>query len=40
VTVRFTHAMVRPPADTFGTGISMSGLDPSDLALAPERTGR
>lgn len=33
----FTHALVRPPADTFAAGITSSGLGPPDLALALEQ---
>ena len=32
--VRFTRAIVRPPAATFAAGITSSGLGPPDLALA------
>src|SRR3954469_25832550 len=33
----FTHAIVRPPAATFSSGITSSGLGPPDLALALEQ---
>jgi dimethylargininase len=32
--MRFTRALVRPPAATFAAGITTSGLGPPDLALA------
>ncbi len=32
--MRFTHAIVRPPAATFADGITSSGLGPPDLELA------
>jgi dimethylargininase len=32
--MRFTRAVVRPPATTFAAGITTSGLGPPDLALA------
>jgi dimethylargininase len=32
--MHFTHAIVRPPADTFADGITASGLGAPDLALA------
>jgi len=35
--MRFTHAIVRPPADTFAAGITSSRLGPPDLALALEQ---
>jgi dimethylargininase len=35
--VRFTRAIVRPPAATFAAGITSSGLGPPDLALALEQ---
>jgi dimethylargininase len=35
--VRFTRALVRPPADTFAAGITSSGLGPPDLALARQQ---
>jgi dimethylargininase len=35
--MRFTHAIVRPPAETFGAGITSSSLGPPDLALALEQ---
>jgi dimethylargininase len=35
--LRFTHAIVRPPAPTFAAGITASGLGPPDLALALEQ---
>ncbi len=35
--MRFTGAIVRPPAATFAAGISKSGLGPPDLALALEQ---
>jgi dimethylargininase len=35
--MRFTRAIVRPPAATFATGITTSGLGPPDLALALEQ---
>jgi dimethylargininase len=35
--VRFTHAIVRPPAATFAAGITTSGLGPPDLVLALEQ---
>jgi dimethylargininase len=35
--VRFTRAIVRPPAATFVAGITTSGLGPPDLALALEQ---
>ena len=35
--MRFTHAIVRPPADTFAAGITSSSLGPPDLALALEQ---
>lgn len=35
--MRFTHAIVRPPAPTFAAGITTSGLGPPDLALALEQ---
>lgn len=31
---RFTRAIVRPPAATFATGVTSSGLGPPDLAVA------
>ncbi len=33
----FTHAIVRPPSETFAAGITSSGLGPPDLALALEQ---
>jgi dimethylargininase len=33
----FTHALVRPPAETFAAGISSAGLGAPDLALAREQ---
>jgi len=35
--MRFTSAIVRPPATSFAAGISSSGLGPPDLALALEQ---
>jgi len=35
--VRFSRALVRPPADTFAAGITSSGLGKPDLALALEQ---
>lgn len=35
--MRFTHALVRPPADTFASGITTAGLGAPDLALALEQ---
>jgi dimethylargininase len=35
--MRFTRAVVRPPADTFAAGITSSGLGPPDPALALEQ---
>jgi dimethylargininase len=35
--VRFSHAIVRPPAATFAAGITSSRLGPPDLALALEQ---
>ena len=35
--MRFTRAIVRPPAATFADGITSSGLGPPDLALALEQ---
>jgi dimethylargininase len=35
--MRFTHAIVRPPASTFAAGITSSSLGPPDLALALEQ---
>jgi dimethylargininase len=35
--LRFTRAIVRPPAATFAGGITASGLGPPDLALALEQ---
>ena len=35
--MRFTHAIVRPPAATFADGITSSGLGPPELALALEQ---
>ncbi|MGH7578756.1 MAG: dimethylarginine dimethylaminohydrolase family protein [Gemmatimonadales bacterium] len=35
--MRFTRAIVRPPAATFAAGITSSGLGPPDLALALEQ---
>jgi dimethylargininase len=35
--MRFTRAIVRPPADTFAAGITSSSLGPPDLALALEQ---
>jgi len=35
--VRFTRAIVRPPAATFAAGLTTSGLGPPDLALALEQ---
>jgi dimethylargininase len=35
--LRFTRAIVRPPAATFAAGITTSGLGPPDLALALEQ---
>ena len=35
--MRFTRAIVRPPAATFASGITSSGLGPPDLALALEQ---
>ena len=35
--MRFTHAIVRPPADTFAAGITSSSLGAPDLALALEQ---
>jgi dimethylargininase len=35
--MRFTYAIVRPPATTFADGITSSGLGPPDLALALEQ---
>ena len=35
--MRFTRALVRPPAATFAAGITTSGLGPPDLALALEQ---
>jgi dimethylargininase len=35
--VRFTRAIVRPPAATFADGITSSGLGPPDLGLALEQ---
>ena len=32
--MRFSHAIVRPPAATFAAGLTRSGLGPPDLALA------
>ena len=36
-TVRFTRAIVRPPAATFADGLTSSDLGPPDLALALEQ---
>lgn len=38
--MRFTRAIVRPPAATFAAGITTSGLGPPDLALALEQHDR
>jgi dimethylargininase len=35
--MRFTRAIVRPPADTLAAGITSSGLGPPDLVLALEQ---
>jgi dimethylargininase len=35
--MRFSRAIVRPPADTFADGITSSGLGPPDLGLALEQ---
>jgi dimethylargininase len=35
--MRFSRAIVRPPAETFAAGITSSGLGPPDLALAREQ---
>jgi dimethylargininase len=35
--MRFTRAIVRPPAATFAAGLTTSGLGPPDLALALEQ---
>lgn len=35
--MRFTRAIVRPPAATFAAGITTSGLGPPDLAVALEQ---
>jgi len=35
--MRFTHAIVSPPAATFAAGITTSGLGPPDLTLALEQ---
>jgi dimethylargininase len=35
--MRFTHAIVRPPARNFAAGLSVSGLGPPDVALALEQ---
>jgi len=35
--MRFTRAIVRPPAATFAAGITSSGLGPPDLAVALEQ---
>jgi dimethylargininase len=35
--VRYTRAIVRPPADTFASGITTSGLGAPDLTLALEQ---
>jgi dimethylargininase len=35
--MRFSHAIVRPPAATFAAGITTSSLGPPDLALALEQ---
>lgn len=35
--MRFTRAIVRPPADTFAAGITSSNLGPPDLPLALEQ---
>jgi dimethylargininase len=35
--VRFTRAIVRPPAETFAAGITSSGLGAPDLALARQQ---
>ena len=35
--MRFTHALVRAPADTFAAGITSSDLGPPDLGLALEQ---
>ena len=35
--MNFTRAIVRPPADTFASGITTSGLGPPDLDLALEQ---
>jgi dimethylargininase len=35
--MRFTHAIVRPPAATFAAGITSSGLGPPNLTLALEQ---
>jgi dimethylargininase len=35
--MRFTHAIVRPPASSFAAGITTSGLGPPDLGLALEQ---
>jgi dimethylargininase len=35
--MRFTRAILRPPADTFAAGITSSGLGPPDLAVALEQ---
>ena len=35
--MRFSRALVRPPADTFAAGITSSGLGKPDLALALEQ---
>ena len=37
--MRFTRAIVRPPAATFAQGITSSGLGPPDLPLALEQHG-
>ncbi|MDQ3138416.1 MAG: hypothetical protein M3Q93_12635 [Gemmatimonadota bacterium] len=37
--MRFTRAIVRPPAATFAAGITKSGLGPPDMALALEQHG-
>ena len=35
--MRFTRAIVRPPADTYSTGITSASLGPPDLAVALEQ---
>ncbi len=32
--MRFTHALVRPPGDSFAAGLTTAGLGPPDVALA------